>query len=74
MIVLFENYWGGLTLEATFKKIDLLPRVTISQLSHIYIINIGFLMLTLNLSVWDEAMRDMLRKHAEKGANSEDCE
>lgn len=74
MIVIFEKVWGGLTLEATFKKIDLLPRVTISELGHIYIISIGFLMLTLNLSVWDKAVRDMLRKHADKGANLEDLE
>lgn len=44
------------------KKIDLLPRFTLTQITGSLIINIGFLMLTFNLAIYDSEMREFNRK------------
>ena len=61
-IKLFEEYWGNLIFSFCFAKIDILPRVTLSQLTGAFIINIGFFFFTLNLTIWDEHMRDFNRR------------
>lgn len=48
---LFEEYWGNLIFSFCFGKIDVLPRVTLSQLTESFIINIGILFFTLNLTI-----------------------
>lgn len=59
---LFEEYWGNLIFSFCFGKIDILPRVTLSQLTGAFIINVGFIFFTLNLTIWDEAMREFNRR------------
>ena len=55
--MLIEEDWGCLDLSINFRKIDLLPRLTISDMTGATILNVGFLMLTLNLVVLDEIGR-----------------
>lgn len=64
---LFEEYWGNLIFSFCFGKIDVLPRVTLSQLTGAFIINIGILFFTLNLTIWDEGMREFNRRNAQNG-------
>lgn len=64
---LFEEYWGNLIFSVCFGKIDILPRVTLSQLTGAFIINIGILFFTLNLTIWDEGMREFNRRNAQNG-------
>lgn len=55
--------WGGCDLTIDFKKIDVLPRITLSQITGCnLILNIGFLMITFNLCLYDSEMREFNRK------------
>lgn len=54
--------WGGCDLTIDFKKLDLLPRITISEMTGCLVLNIGFLMLTFNLCIYSEDMREFCRK------------
>lgn len=65
-IILFEEYWGNLVLTFCVAKIDILPRVTLSALTGAFIINVGFIFFSLNLTIWDERMR-MFNKGRLKG-------
>jgi hypothetical protein len=68
-IMLFEEYWGNLILSVCIGKIDVLPRVTLSAFPGAFIINVGFIFFTLNLTLWDEQMREFNRRNAQKGHN-----
>lgn len=68
-IMLFEEYWGNLILSVCIGKIDVLPRVTLSAFPRAFIINVGFIFFTLNLTLWDEQMREFNRRDAQKGHN-----
>lgn len=61
-ITILDKEWGGCHVSIDFHKIDLLPRVTLSDLSGCLILNVGFLMLTFNLCVYGREMRDFARK------------
>ena len=54
--------WGGFDLTIDLKKIDFLPRITLSQMTGCIFLNIGFLMLTFNLCIYDSATREFVRK------------
>ena len=54
--------WGGCDLSIDFNKVDLLPRFTLSQMTGCFFLNIGFLMLTFNLCIYDSATREFVRK------------
>ena len=62
MIIYYIRDWGGCDLTIDLKKIDLLPRFTLTQITGSLIINIGFLMLTFNLAIYDSEMREFNRK------------
>lgn len=66
-IKLFEEYWGNLILSICFGKIDMLPRVTLSQFTGAFIVNVGFLFFALNFTIWDERMRDFNRRNIQDG-------
>lgn len=68
-IKLFEEYWGNLILSVCIGKFDVLPRVTLSAFPRAFIINVGFIFFTLNLTLWDEQMREFNRRNAQKGHN-----
>ena len=54
--------WGGCDLSIDFSKVDLLPRFTLSQMMGCFFLNIGFLMLTFNLCIYDSATREFVHK------------
>lgn len=54
--------WGGCDLSIDFNKVDLLPRFTLSQMTGCFFLNIGFLMLTFNLCIYDSATREFVHK------------
>jgi hypothetical protein len=54
--------WGGCDLSLDFKKIDLLPRITVSEMTGCFFLNLGFLMLTFNLCIYDSATREFVSK------------
>lgn len=55
--------WGNLFIDADFRKIDLLPRFTLSQVSrHALIIVVGYLFFNIQLTLWSRDMRDMLKE------------
>lgn len=54
--------WGGCDLSLDFKKIDLLPRITVSDMTGCFVLNLGFLMLTFNLCIYDSATREFVSK------------
>lgn len=62
MTIYYIRDWGGCDLTIDLKKIDLLPRFTLTQITGSLIINIGFLMLTFNLAIYDGEMREFNRK------------
>ncbi len=63
MTFLLSRDWGGCDLTIDFKKIDVLPRITLSQITGCnLILNIGFLMLTFNLCLYDSEMKEFNRK------------
>lgn len=61
-ILIADKEWGGCHLDIDFKKIDLLPRITLSDLTGCLILNVGFLMLTFNLCIYSSDMRELNRK------------
>ena len=58
----FEADWGYLLFETSWDKIDLLPRITVSQIDHAVITNVGFMMLSFNLVVFDGLMREFHKR------------
>lgn len=52
-----EQDWGCIDLNINFNKIDLLPRITISDMKGAFVFNVGFFMLTLNLVVLNKPNR-----------------
>lgn len=55
--------WGGCDLTIDLKKIDVLPRITLSQMTGISLmLNIGFLMLTFNLCIFSSEIKEFNRK------------
>jgi hypothetical protein len=68
MTFLLSRDWGGCDLTIDLKKIDVLPRITLSQMTGISLmLNIGFLMITFNLCLYDSEMREFNRKVKEEG-------
>lgn len=70
-IILFEEYWGNLVLSISVGKFDVLPRLTLSDFPRAFIINVGFIFFTLNLTLWDEKMREFNRRHWTKADSNE---
>lgn len=55
--------WGNLFIDIDFRKLDLLPRFTMSQVSrHALIVVVGFLSFNVQLTLWSREMRDMLKE------------
>jgi hypothetical protein len=68
MTFYYVRDWGGCDLTIDLKKIDVLPRITLSQMTGINLmLNIGFLMITFNLCLYDSEMREFNRKVKEEG-------
>jgi hypothetical protein len=68
MTFYYVRDWGGYDLTIDLKKIDVLPRITLSQMTGINLmLNIGFLMITFNLCLYDSEMREFNRKVKEEG-------
>ena len=41
-IVILEKDWGCLSLSVNSRKIDFLPRITLSDMTGAFILNVGF--------------------------------
>lgn len=61
-ITIAKKDWGGCDICIDFKKIDFLPRFTLSELTGCMFLNIGFLMITFTLCVYDDNMRRFVKK------------
>ena len=61
-IMLIEEDWGCLSLNISARKIDILPRVTISDMTGAWLLNVGFLAFTLSLVVLEEQARQLNRE------------
>jgi hypothetical protein len=61
-IMLTDKEWGGCHLDIDFRKMDILPRITLSDFTGCLVLNIGFLMLTFNLCVYSSDMKEFNRK------------
>lgn len=70
-IVLFEQDWGNLVFSFSFNKLDVLPRITMSFVPRASIVNIGFIFFTLNLTIWDDKMREFNRRNIERAHPNE---
>lgn len=67
-IILKTGDWGGCSLLISFRKIDLLPRITISEMTGIpFMMDIGFLMFTFNLTVFGKQLRNINKRVREEG-------
>lgn len=64
--MLLDRDWGCLLLSVCFRKIDLLPRVTVSDMTGAFLIDVGFLMLNLDLCILNEVQRQINREHRER--------
>lgn len=71
-IKIAQKGWGGCSICLDFKKIDILPRVTISDLIGCLYINIGFLMLTFTLCIYDYNMRKFVKELENREKNDTD--
>lgn len=65
-ILLVDEDWGCITLSINFNKIDVLPRITLSDMTGATILNVGLFMFTLNLCVLDRVQREMNRRYREE--------
>lgn len=65
-IMLYEADWGCIDIGITPQKLDLLPRLTISDMTGAFLINVGFLIFTLNIVVLDGPAREMNREARRK--------
>ena len=70
MTIYFAKEWGGCDFTIDLRKIDFLPRVTLSQVTGCIFLNVGFLMLTFNLCLYDSKMREIVK---EEKAEWEKC-
>ena len=70
-IILLNRHWGSIDLHISFNRIDLLPRITLSDITGVFVMNVGFLMLNLNLVIYDREFREFNRR-AEKERDSEE--
>lgn len=61
-IMLIDEDWGCLDLSITPAKIDVLPRITMSDMTGAFLVNVGFFIFTLNLVVLDKDMRELNRE------------
>ena len=61
-IMLADKEWGGCHIDIDFRKMDILPRITLSDFTGCLVLNIGFLMLTFNLCVYSSDMKKFNRK------------
>jgi hypothetical protein len=61
-IIILEKDWGCLDLSINSRKIDFLPRITLSDMTGAFILNVGFLAFTLNLVILDRNMRPANRR------------
>lgn len=61
-ILITDKEWGGCHLDIDCRKIDILPRITLSDFTGCLILNIGFLMLTFNLCIYSSDMKEFNRK------------
>lgn len=61
-IMLADKEWGGCHIDIDFRKMDILPRITLSDFTGCLVLNIGFLMLTFNLCVYSSDMKEFNRK------------
>ena len=60
--MLIEEDWGCFSLNISSRKIDILPRVTISDMTGAWLLNVGFLAFTLSLVVLEEQARQQNRE------------
>ena len=58
-IMLIEEDWGCLDLNISFRRVDILPRFTVSDMGGAWVVNIGFLAFTLNLVILDWVHRKL---------------
>lgn len=70
-IVLLNKYWGSIDLHICLSKIDILPRMTLSDIRGVLILNVGFLMLSMNLAVYDKEFREFNRRREEERNQTE---
>lgn len=65
-ILLFDRYWGNAFLDYSLRKIDILPRLSVmlDNTSHPrgYMIQVGFLFFTVQLTIWTKEMREFLKR------------
>lgn len=61
-ITIFNEFWGNLILDFEPHKCDLLPRMTLTVFPvtrpTAFVLQIGFLWFSLNLTLWSKAMRE----------------
>ena len=60
--MLIEEDWGCIDLNISFRKIDILPRLSISDMTGAWVLNVGFLAFTLNLVILGYAARQLNRE------------
>ena len=65
-IMLIEEDWGCLDLNISFRRVDILPRITVSDMGGAWVVNIGFLAFTLNLVILDWVHRKLNREIRKK--------
>ena len=63
--MLIEEDWGCLDLNISSHRIDILPRLTVSDMSGAWVVNLGLFAFTLNLVILDRnnrALNSEIRK------------
>lgn len=65
-IMITEQDWGCIDLNINFDKIDLLPRITISDMKGAFVLNVGFFIFTLNVVVLDKPNRELNKEIRKK--------
>lgn len=60
--MLIEEDWGCLDLNISFRKVDILPRLTVSDMTGAWVVNVGFLAFTLSLVILGDVARQLNRE------------
>jgi hypothetical protein len=65
-ILLFDRYWGNAFLDYSIRKIDILPRLSVmldnTRYPRGYMIQVGFLFFTVQITIWTKTMREFLKR------------
>lgn len=57
-MILFEKYWGFMAIDTSKFRLELLPRFTVTETTHMLEFSFGFLWFQIWLTIWSQEMQE----------------